>query len=93
MVRKRSVLERSEILGLFVNILFVNKKYSGYKRRESHASNLNANISKMKNFLFSFLCISQIYIKFKRISKKNLSLIPESISEIINSQKQNYLNV
>ena len=86
-----SALVRSKILGLFVNTLTAEYKYS---RRNMQTLTLEVQTLlslKKKDFFLIFYCVSEIYIKWRTFSKKGESS-SLSISEIIDYKRGGYLS-
>ena len=85
------LLLKYDILGLFINPLTGDAKYSRHNTRDLPQLIQNKFILKSREFFWVFHCIFRIYIKFwtffKRLQSQSLS-----ISEIIYSKKRGYLN-
>ena len=90
--RKKSVLGRSEILGLFVNTLTVKYKYSR-RNMQKLGQQLQRSLSQ-KEKTFSEFSIAFLKSKsnVKKFEKKGQSH-SLSISEIIDFKRGGYLNV
>ena len=72
---KRSALVRSKILGLFVNTLTAEFKYSR-RNMQTLTQEVQTPLSlKKKDFFLIFYCVSEIYIKWRTFSKKKESLL------------------
>ena len=89
---KKSALVWSEILTLFVNTLTANKQVFPLQCAQFRATSSNAIISKIKDFLSIFYCISEMCIQFRTFWKKDEYRIL-IISEIMDCERGGYLNV
>ena len=67
---KRSLLVRSEILGLVINTLTATYEYSRSNRENLTLRIQMAIIWKIKSVLLQFYCIFGIYIKFETFWRK-----------------------
>ena len=72
---KKSMLVISKISRLFPNTLSADGKYSLFNR--GNWTNLDAIISKTKDFFSIFFCIFEIQVKFWTFKRKNMNLIAE----------------
>ena len=89
---KKSALVWSEILTLFVNTLTAHKQVFPLQCAQFRATSSNAIISKIKDFLSIFYCISAMCIQFRTFWKKDEYRIL-IISEIMDCERGGYLNV
>ena len=89
---KKSALVWSEILTLFVNTLTAHKEVIPLQCAQFRATSSNAIISKIKDFLWIFYCISEMCIQFRTFWKKDEYRIL-IISEIMDCERGGYLNV
>ena len=86
------VLLRSKILGLIVNTLTAEYKYS-YRNLQTFPQEVQMPLSLKKNELFSFFYfVPEISMKFKTFPKKEESS-SLSISKNIDSERSTYLSV
>ena len=86
-----SVLIRSKVLGLFVNTLTAEYKYSR-RNMQTFAQQIQRPLSlKKKDFFWIFHTVSEIYLKCRTVSKTG-EFSRLSISEIIHSKRGGYLS-
>ena len=86
---KTSLLVRSEVLGLFGNILTADPMYSRHYLREISAIFSSAIISRPKNIFKFFITFSESRQNFPFFEKKH-QLHSLKISNILNSKKSGY---
>ena len=89
---RKSALFKFEILGLIVNRLTADDKYSRRNIQNLTQELSNGYIPQTKDFFWNFYYVSQIYNKFRGFSKK-VESASLSISQINDAGKSGYLNV